>query len=513
MNRFLIIVILGLLPDYDLFAQPAGRVRAQNKVVPTKSPKPRTIVTTDGEVDDVDTFIRMLLYANEFDLVGLVYSSSQWHYKGDGKGTRFTSEMPGTAKRYGERTELRWPGTDWMPIYIDKYAQVYPNLIKHADGYPTPDHLRSLVRLGNIDFEGEMNQDTEGSELIKKILLDSDPRPVYLQIWGGTNTVARALKSIDDQYRNTPDWPKISKKVADKAIIYAVLDQDATYQNYIAPNWPDIRVLYNADQFWNFAYPWPQVVPAPLQAYLNGNWFAKNIKFGHGPLMASYYLWGDGRQLPGDPEHTHGSMQETKKAGRSQYDFISEGDSPAYFYLLDVGLRSMEDVSYGGWGGRMVQSATNPRRWEDGKHVTDYNPYTKKYDAAYPQTRWINVLQNDFAARANWCVMDSKRANHAPVVTLNHSPDLRVKPGQTVQLSGSAIDPDGNALSYHWWQYEEVDTYEGKIKIQNPDKRKASFTVPNDAPVGKTIHIILEVTDAGTPRLTRYQRVIAQIIE
>src|SRR6478736_6163842 len=99
------------------------------------SAKPRTIVTTDGEVDDVDTFIRMLLYANEFDVVGLVYSSSQWHYKGDGKGTTFTSEMPNTAKLYGERTDLRWPGTTWMEHYIDLYAKVYPNLIKHASGY------------------------------------------------------------------------------------------------------------------------------------------------------------------------------------------------------------------------------------------------------------------------------------------------------------------------------------------------------------------------------------------
>ncbi|HMQ64523.1 MAG TPA: DUF1593 domain-containing protein, partial [Flavilitoribacter sp.] len=55
--------------------------------------KPRTIVTTDGEIDDVDSYIRMLLYANEFRIEGLIYSSSMWHYKGDGKGTEFTSEM------------------------------------------------------------------------------------------------------------------------------------------------------------------------------------------------------------------------------------------------------------------------------------------------------------------------------------------------------------------------------------------------------------------------------------
>src|SRR6476659_28123 len=83
------------------------------------TPQPRTIVTSDGEVDDFDSFIRMLLYANELNIVGLVYSSSEFHYAGDGKGTRFTSNMP-FAKQYGTRTTLRWLGTEWMQDFIDK---------------------------------------------------------------------------------------------------------------------------------------------------------------------------------------------------------------------------------------------------------------------------------------------------------------------------------------------------------------------------------------------------------
>jgi Protein of unknown function (DUF1593) len=498
---WLTISLFCLLPP--LFAQSDG----------VKSAKARTIITTDGEVDDVDTFIRMLLYSNEYNVVGLVYSSSQWHYKGDGKGTKFTSQMDNTAKRYGERTDLRWPGTTWMEAYIDKYAQVYPNLVKHAKGYPTPQRLKSLVRVGNIDFEGDMSHDTKGSDFIKQTLLDNDPSPVYLQIWGGTNTVARALKSIEDQYRNTPSWSAVAKKVADKAIIYAVLDQDATYQKYIAPNWPRIRVLYNSDQFWSFAYLWPRVVPAALKTYLDGKWFAKYIHSGHGPLLDSYYLWGDGRQLPGDPEHNQGQMEEARKYGLSQYSFISEGDSPAFFYLIDVGLRSNEDVAYGGWGGRMVKSPTNPYRWEDGKTVTDYDPYTKKQDAAYPQTRWIPVLQNDFAARADWCVKPYKEANHPPSVKLGLSRNLRVKGGQTVALNGSATDPDGDKVSFRWWQYDEVDSYPGKVTIQQSERASASFVVPGDAAVGQTIHLILEVTDHGTPALTRYRRLIATVAD
>ncbi len=477
--------------------------------------KPRVIVTSDGEVDDVDSFIRFLLYANEFDVEGLVYSSSMWHYAGDGQGTPFTSEMPWTQRLYGERTDLRWPGTTWMEELIGRYAEVYDNLLLHDPGYPSPDMLLSQIRVGNIEFEGEMAKDTEGSELIKRVLLDEDPTPVHLQAWGGTNTIARALKSIEDTYRGTPEWDEVYAAVSAKAVIYIILDQDVTYRRYIEPTWPDVRVLYNARQFFGFAYAWPQVVPTELQAYLDGPWFAEHIRFGHGPLLEEYYLWGDGRQVAGDPEHTHGSPEQAEAQGRTQYDFISEGDSPAYLHLVDVGLRNLKHPSWGGWGGRLVQSAATPSRWEDwwqdGAAVTDRNPYADSADAAYPQVRWFDVIQNDFAARADWCVAAYADANHPPVVRLGHATDLTAAAGETIRLSGSATDPDGDAVSYRWWRYGDVDTYAGEVVIENADAAQASFTVPQNAAVGETIHIILEVTDAGTPPLTRYQRVVVTV--
>ena len=203
----------------------------------SKSTKPRTIITTDGEIDDVDSFIRMLLYANEYRVEGLVYSSSMWHYKGDGKGTRFTSAMAMTKTMYGEKTDLRWPGTNWMQELITAYGQVYPNLSTHAKGFPTAQYLSSIIKIGNIDFEGEMENDTEGSNFIKNKLLDNTTEPIYLQVWGGTNTIARALKSIEIDYKNKPNWPNIYKKVSQKAILFTILDQDNTYKTYIAPNW------------------------------------------------------------------------------------------------------------------------------------------------------------------------------------------------------------------------------------------------------------------------------------
>ena len=101
-------------------------------VINAQDQRVRTIVTTDGEIDDVDTFIRMLLYANEFKLEGLIYSSSMWHYRGDGTGTEFTSKMKMTKEMYGPKTDLRWPGTQWIQDLVQAYAKVYFNLIQHS---------------------------------------------------------------------------------------------------------------------------------------------------------------------------------------------------------------------------------------------------------------------------------------------------------------------------------------------------------------------------------------------
>ncbi|MEY4937969.1 MAG: hypothetical protein RIS64_4328, partial [Bacteroidota bacterium] len=493
-----------------------NRVSTPKSEIPTpKSKKVRTIVTTDGEIDDVDSFIRMLLYSNEFNLEGLVYSSSMWHYKGDGRGTKFVSEMDMTKKLYGEKTSLRWPGVQWIQDLIAAYEQIYPQLSTHAQGFPTASTLRSLVKIGNIDFEGEMDKDTEGSDFIKNKLLDDKLQPIYLQVWGGTNTIARALLSIENQYKNTPEWSKIYKKVCDKVIIYAILDQDATYRKYVSVNWKDIKIYYNSHQFWCFAYPWKQAVSPELHYLLEGKFMGEKIIKNHGALTKMYYSYGDGQKQVGDDEHIHGDLSKIKNGqwGRfNQYDFLSEGDSPAFLHLVNVGLDNLANPHFGGWGGRLKVSKTNPNRWEDGEDVADFNPITQKIDMAYPQIRWLTALQNDFAARADWCVKDYAHANHSPSVKLNHSNYLNAKPNQKVKLSGHGTDVDNNTLTYRWWQYQEAGTYKGQVEIQKRNQAKSFFRMPTDIKTGETIHIILEVTDNGTPQLTRYQRVIVSCV-
>jgi Protein of unknown function (DUF1593) len=479
-----------------------------------KNTKPRTIVTTDGELDDVDSFIRMLLYSNEYKVEGLIVSSSQWHYKGDGKGTKFTSEMEMTKKMYGERTELRWPGEQWIYNLVDAYRKVYPNLVKHSKDFPTHKYLKDRIRIGNIDFEGEMEKDTPGSDFIKAKLLDNDMAPLYLQVWGGTNTIARALKSIENQYKSTPKWNEIYVKVCKKAIIYAILDQDATYKKYIEPNWKDLKVYYNSNQFWSFAYFWKRAVPAELHPYLEGE-FMGDIINNHGPLLKMYYSYGDGNPPLGEIEDIYSSMEKAKKnqwGSFGQYDFISEGDSPAFLHLVDVGLNNLENPQDGGWGGRLVQSVVTPSRWEDGEPASDMNPYTQKMDKAFAQTRWIPAIQEDFAARADWCIKDFKNANHAPKITVKEGKKINLKAGQNVKLTALATDPDGNKVDIKFWQYAEVGTSKEKVEI-TAKGNIGQIQIPQNAKSGDTFHIIVEGKDDGVPSLTRYGRVVFRVEE
>ncbi len=472
---------------------------------------PRTIVTTDGEIDDVDTFIRMLLYSNEYQVEGLVYSSSMWHYKGDGKGTKFTSEMEMTRKMYGAKSDLRWPGVSWIQDLLKAYGQVHPNLILHDKNYPSPAYLNSLVKVGNIDFEGEMEQVTEGSEWIKAKLLDKDPKPIYLQAWGGTNTIARALKSIEEQYSTASDWTKIKAKISLKAIIYTVMDQDATLKNYIAGQWPEIRVFYNAQQFASFAYPWKRVMPKATQPYFEGTYMGPKIIQNHGPLLQMYYSYGDGQKQVGDDEHIHGDISKLKNAqwgDFTQYDFISEGDSPAFLHLVDLGLNNLNNPSYGGWGGRFVAAEGNPYRFEDNEKAADFNPETGKLDISYSQTRWLIAAQEDFAARADWCVKSYKGANHAPQITVKEGMNVSAKAGEKLTLNVTSRDPDGNAVKLKVWPYSEAGSGKADATLENATVK---IQIPANAKKGDTYHVVVEGTDTGSPALTRYRRVVVKI--
>ena len=449
--------------------------------------QPRVIVTSDGEIDDECSLVRFLLYANEWDIEGIITSSSQYHWQGH-----------------------KWAGDDWALPYLDAYAEVYPNLLKHDAAYPSPEYLRERTVLGNVKTEGEMDEVTPGSQLIVKVLLDeSDDRPIWIQAWGGTNTIARALKTIEEKH------PDKMAYVADKIRFFFIWEQDSTYQDYIRPQWGKYNIqTIISDQFIAIFYHWKKYLPAEQQQFLTGPWMQEHLLKNHGPLCALY------------------KAHEQEDQGFDAGDFRSEGDSPAFLHTIPTGLRSMESPGWGGWGGRYVRVYDNT--WLDPVAEPGYQyPKGRWYTnsawgrqrlkkeipndqalTAYlkPLWRWTEALQNDFASRADWCVKSYEEANHPPLVELAHALDLKVRPGAKVKLSARGThDPDGDQLRYTWWPYNEAGTFAGTIEIHKAGNRNASFTVPDHAGKGETIHIICEVTDNGTPRLTRYQRVVIEI--
>lgn len=129
-----------------------------------------------------------------------------------------------------------------------------------------------------------------------------------------------------------------------------------------------------------------------------------------------------------------------------------------------------------------------------------------------------------FWARMDWTIKEYKNANHPPVAKIEGETIIVAKKGDKIMLSAKgSSDSDGDALTYNWFVYEEAGIFavssarSGQpIEIQNSDQQEAFFVVPTKRimePGLGTIHIILAVSDHGTPRLTRYQRVIVTVKE
>ncbi|MDE6652915.1 MAG: hypothetical protein K2K37_00815, partial [Muribaculaceae bacterium] len=103
-------------------------------------------------------------------------------------------------------------------------------------------------------------------------------------------------------------------------------------------------------------------------------------------------------------------------------------------------------------------------------------------------------------------------ANHHPIVGVNgdiskNAVQINVKPGERISLDASdSVDPDGDSLTFEWIYYSEPSTYKGNVVLSG-NGPEMTFVVPEDAG-GLTMHVILRVTDDGTPALSSYRRFV-----
>lgn len=498
--------------------------------------RPRVVVTTDPELDDANSLIRYLLYSTDFRTEGLIYASSGFHWKGDDTG-RKVSVPNREYSRFGLNlcpcASWRWaPGERFIDNAVEAYEQVYPNLRAHDARYPTPAELRSKIRWGNVEFDGDISKDTPGSDLIKTLLLDDEPGPIYLLAWGGQSTIARALKSIQQQYQGTPRWPAIYQQVSRKAILSPSGDQDDTYATYIHPHWPDIRSLPAGVGGVALGYGANATVSAADSVYYGAAWTAEAVS-GQGALGALYRVWGDGKQMvTGDVFDYFGlsgySADSLRAMGyivwtppRPRAEFLGEGDTFTFLNLLDNGLRGYDDGTPGGWGGhgRPAGSPIAAAFAGQNNQIRTYEDLYKLMERIAnaprppsPDPDFTPAAQNGFAARLRWSVTPSYAgANHEPRVSLKGSSRISARPGETIRLESVTSDPDGNAVSVKWWRWKAVDTYPGQITLSDPAALATTLQVPNDATAGQTIQLVLEATDDGAPPLTRYQRVVVVV--
>jgi hypothetical protein len=450
----------------------------------TATDKLRVLVLTDieNEPDDAMSMVRFLTYSNEWEVEGLIATTSV-HQKNKTAAWRIREIVNG-------------------------YGKVRANLEKHALGYPTAGHLLSVVKDGRADYGMRAVGDTmnsPGSDLIIEAVDRNDNRPLWVLVWGGPNCLAQALYKV-----NKTRSPLEVKKFVAKLRVYTISDQDDSGP-WIRKTFPCIFYItspgFHAFGGYHHA-TWTGISGDRFHGrFAGGNftivdnpWLDKNIR-SKGPLGAQY----------------------------PQFTFLMEGDTPSFLYLINNGLGHPEHPDWGSWGGRYEYYQPRMEKWffEPETHSLWNNAQDEVFgsDSSWHTDnkatiwRWREAFQNDFAAGMDWTIKPFNEANHPPVARLGTDELLSANVGDTIHLSAEgSSDPDGHQLSYKWFYYGEPGSFTlstartgNPLSIEDADKQSARFIVPkNNGRLG-VMHIILAVTDNGSPSLTRYKRVMITV--
>lgn len=280
-----------------------------------------------SDPDDIQSMVRFLLYANEFDIEGLVASSA---------------------------TFANYANKQYILDILDLYDQVDDNLRKHDARFPKANSLRKVTFQGLSGTYGKSVQnnigegkDSEASEAIIKIIDRPDPRPVWFCVWGDCSNIAQAIWKVK-QTRSAEELRNFLNKIR----IYQIAKQDETI-DWLIDTFPQLFVIYSKTTFMG-------VFGGPDDHLGNHKWINENVRQNHGPLGAIYPIAAMG------------------------VDGLKEGDSPSFMYLVSAayGMSNAEDPSQENWGGQYVRvGSTN--HWVDGLGESTISKWKAEYQADF----------------------------------------------------------------------------------------------------------------------------------
>lgn len=288
---------------------------------------------TNSDPDDVQSMVRFLLYANEFDVEGLIASA-------------------GTHGMVAEKRNIL--------AVLDEYDKVDENLRKHDPKYPTADSLRAVTFEGKGNNNGIKIQfgcgkqpvsdiigngkDSEASNAIIAAADKPDPRPIYIGVWGGPREVAQAIWDV----KNSRSQVEADAFIG-KLRVFLIACQDATHE-WLMNEFPDLLIIESKKTY---------------QGMFGSDdraWLEENIINNHGPLCAIY----PPRAVAGEG--------------------VIEGDSPAFLYLVSAnrGINDPEDPTQPGWGGQYVRRGST-KHYVDGPGPGSIRKWRADFQAEFKE--------------------------------------------------------------------------------------------------------------------------------
>ena len=457
--------------------------------------KSRIFVLSDilNEPDDSMSFVRLLTHADMYKIEGIAAITSWW--------------LNATT------------APEAMVAIVNKYEQVRENLQTHTDDeFPTAEYLLPRIKSGAKTYGLEaINALEAGGEisdgaklLIEKV--DASKDRLYVQAWGGVNTLAEALWQV----RKTRSADELAEFIS-RISLYTISDQDDTGP-WIRTEFPKLRYIVSIHGWNQYGEAvWSGMATAtpeggPDASIVSDEWIADNIQIG--PL---------GEEYP-------------------DVMFTMEGDSPSLLFNMQNGLNVPEHPEYGGWGGRYTPVWMGGQLFSNAIDTVEGVDGKQYKNSQATVWRWRDAYQHEFASRMQWTLRAREKGSnttHPPLAFVNgtcgDSPyEVEAKPGTSITFDAAGSwnpDTDGtDGLEYRWIQYKDATFSHlnvlgawnitvpaesgGKaVVVDLPPEEESCQKIRNqDYSLCQIYHLVLEVKNtAGAIPMSRYRRVLIKI--